>query len=102
MENRSTGHEEFGSRKSTVPARGKRYSPAQKKEILAYAAANDVKSAAEKFGPRATTIYEWRRALKRRSKKLNDSADTDPTAAIIEEDPKEIRDQRILAMWRRC
>jgi len=101
MENRSTGHEEFGSRKSTVPARGKRYSPAQKKEILAYAAANDVKSAAEKFGPRATTIYEWRRALKRRSKKLNDSADTDPTAAIIEEDPKEIRDQRILAMWRR-
>lgn len=100
MENRSIGHEEFGSRKSIVPARGKRYSPAQKKEILAYAEANNVKSAAEKFGPRETTIYEWRRALKRRSK-LNGSADTDTPVATIEEDPKEIRDQRILTMWRR-
>ncbi len=101
MANRSTGHEVIeSSRKSTVPSRGKRYSPAQKKEIFAYAEANDVKSAAEKFGPRETTIYEWRRVIKRRGK--NDvSMDRDTPEATLEEDPKEIRDQRILAMWRR-
>lgn len=96
MENLSTEQEGFGISRATVPARGKRYSPAQRKEVLDYADANDVKAAAEKFGCREGTIYEWRRANERRGK-LNGTTETTAEA----DDPKKRRDQRILAMWRR-
>ncbi|MEA3385628.1 MAG: ATP-binding protein, partial [Thermodesulfobacteriota bacterium] len=52
--------------KRGCPARGKRYSPAQKQEILEYAVAHDVQAAAEKFQLTGASIYEWRRCLKRR------------------------------------
>ena len=58
------------SQRKTQPTKGKRYSPAQRKEILEYAKAHSVREAAEKFGVTETSIYEWRRAIKRRESKL--------------------------------
>ena len=83
-------------RKKKQPARGKRYSPAVKKEILEYALANDVAAAAGKFGVTETTIYEWRRAAKRRG----NATGTIPSVVIEGEGSAADRDRRILAMWR--
>lgn len=83
--------------KKVFPARGKRYSPARKKEILDYALENNVESAARKFDVTGSTIYEWRRAIKRRGGDTN----------VVQEgknelgDPKVERDHRVLSMWRR-
>jgi transposase InsO family protein len=77
------------------PARGKRYSPAVKRQILDYASSNDVASAASKYGVTETTIYDWRRAAKRRG------AATGTQSAVNQaEEPTEGRNRRILAMWR--
>jgi transposase InsO family protein len=81
--------------KKVLPSRGKRYSSAQKKEILAFAQSNSVESAASKFGVTETSIYEWRRASKRRG---SESGEHQPVP--IEEDSKEQRDRLILGMWR--
>ena len=78
-------------------ARGKRYSPAQKREILAYAEGHDVRTAAEKFAVTEASIYEWRRALKRRGEgELTDASQGE----LGEEDPKQVRDGKVLAFWR--
>jgi transposase InsO family protein len=83
-----------GNRKKH-PARGKRYSPAVKKEILDYALSNDVASAGSEYGVTGTTIYEWRRSAKRRG------AATAALPAVSQaEEPTEERNRRILAMWR--
>ncbi|MCP3868339.1 MAG: hypothetical protein GY703_09645 [Gammaproteobacteria bacterium] len=60
IENRVDGNDVAGerSRRKTEPAKGKRYSPARRKEILEYARNNSVKEAAEKFGLTATSIYD--------------------------------------------
>ena len=97
MTKRSTEPEESGRSKSTIPARGKRYSPAQKKEILKYAEDNDVQSAAEKFGTTDTSIYEWRRARQRRGSGKGAPGDEGSEG----EDPKVTRDRQILVMWKR-
>ena len=82
--------------KRGCPARGKRYSPAQKQEILEYAVAYDVQAAAEKFQLTGASIYEWRRCLKRRG-----VADASQEGGkIVIEDSKAERDRKILAMWR--
>jgi transposase-like protein len=61
-----TGREkEVCQEKRGCPARGKRYSPAQKQEILEYAVAHNVQAAAERFQLTGASIYEWRRCLKR-------------------------------------
>ena len=78
-------------------ARGKRYSPAQKKEILGYAKEHDVRCAAEKFGVTEASIYEWRRALKRRG---GGEPTGDGKGGVAEEDPKQVRDGKVLALWR--
>lgn len=80
------------SDRKKYPSRGKRYSPAMKKEILDYASDNDIASAAAKFGVTETTIYDWRRAAKRRKGATN--------ACVLEEagNPAADRDRRILAM----
>ena len=78
-------------------ARGKRYSPAQKKEILGYAKEHDVRCAAEKFGVTEASIYEWRRALKRRG---GGESTGDGKGGVPEEDPKQVRDGKVLALWR--
>ena len=83
------------------PDRGKRYSPAQRKEILAYAKSHRVSAAAQKFLVTQSTIYEWRRALKRRGAH-NGEVDQSGEDAVVREDEdlKEVRDGKILAMWR--
>ena len=62
--------EENGSTKSRgkCPKRGKRYSRAQKGEILQYVKETSVADAATKFDVTETTIYEWQRADKRPKK----------------------------------
>jgi transposase InsO family protein len=79
------------------PGRGKRYSPAQKREILEYAEGHAVGAAAEKFGVTETTIYEWRRAVKRRG---GGERTGDDQGELREEDPKQVRDGKVLALWR--
>ena len=79
------------------PSRGKRYSPAQRKEILEYAQEHDVRSAAEKFGVTEASIYEWRRAVKRRGEAQRTG---DGQEGLGEEDPKQVRDRKVLALWR--
>ena len=82
--------------KKTHPTRGKRYSTGMKKEILESAEANSVESAAKKHGVTETSIYEWRRAAKRRGNGTGDLQSAQPD----EEDSKAQRDRKILAMWR--
>lgn len=91
-----SGTEELATGKTAHPTRGKRYSPALKKEILAFAVAQNVASAAGKYGVTETTLYEWRKAAKRRG---SDTGEFQP-AATEEEDSTAHRDRRILAMWR--
>jgi len=79
-----------------APSRGKRYSPALKLEILAYAHTNDVEAAADKYQVSRTTIYEWRRAAKRRGTTTGEL----PEVAADGEGTTADRDRRILAMWR--
>jgi transposase InsO family protein len=79
---------------SKCAQRGKRYSPAIKQEILHYARQHSVAQAAIEFGVTETTIYEWRRAAKRRG---NDGAQL---AGPPDQEPQQVRDSKILAMWR--
>jgi transposase InsO family protein len=88
------------SQPKAEPAKGKRYSPAERREILAYANEHTVKAAATKFGVTETSIYEWRRANKRRGESAVESGDGKPSSEQVTEDPKEIRDRKVLAMWR--
>jgi len=78
-----------------VPQRGKRYSRGLKDEILNFAVENSVAYASDKFDVSETTIYEWVRADKRR----NPDGKSGPVSTESE-DPKTVRDQKILAMWR--
>lgn len=87
-------HKVAGRKKQ--PARGKRYSPALKKEILEYALGNDVESAAKKYGVTETTIYDWRRAAKRRGTATGAFS----PVMVDHEATTADRDRRILAMWR--
>ena len=80
-------------RRKRLPARGKRYSSAIKKEILSYAQDNGVEAAANKYEVTETTIYEWRRVAERRGKEKG-------KVNVEEQDPKTERDRRVLAMWR--
>jgi transposase len=82
-----------------------------KKEILKFAEENTVEAAAKKYAVTETTIYEWRRAGKRRGTDTGDLANgstestkstgsTESTAQEEDGDPKEVRDRQVLAMWR--
>ena len=88
------------SRRKAEPTKGKRYSPAQRREILAYAKTHTVREAADKFDTTETSIYEWRRANKRRSRPPGGGENEDASSERLTEDPKEERDRRVLAMWR--
>jgi transposase InsO family protein len=90
------GTEEQADGKTSHPTRGKRYAPALKREILAFALEKNVASAAGKYGVTEATLYEWRKAAKRRG---SDTGEFQP-GAPEEEDSKAQRDRRILAMWR--
>ena len=88
-----------GSEKEQVrkkfPKRGKRYSRAQKDEILNYSLENSIAEAAVKFDVSEAAIYEWIRADKRRNPDEKNGRVPAPG-----EDPKTVRDNKILAMWR--
>lgn len=90
------GTEEQADVKKAHPTRGKRYAPALKREILGFALEKNVALAAEKYGVTETTLYEWRKAAKRRG---SETGEFQP-AATEEDDSKAQRDRRILAMWR--
>ena len=77
------------------PKRGKRYSRAQKDEILNYSLENSIAEASAKFDVSETTIYEWNRKNKRRGLEA-----TTKQTMSHSDDPKMIRDNKILAMWR--
>ena len=87
-------------RKKACPTRGRRYSYAVKKEILKFVTENNVEAAAKKYGVTETSVYEWLRAGKRRG---TDTGDLPPVSTgpgpAEEEDPKEVRDRQVLAMW---
>ena len=97
--------------KKACPTRGRRYSYAVKKEILKFVEENNVEAAAKKYGVTETSIYEWLRAGKRRGTDTGDlpikatgqvvaTEQTGSTGQAEEEDSKEERDRRVLAMWR--
>jgi transposase InsO family protein len=88
------------SRQKAEPAKGKRYAPAQRREILAYANEHTVKAAADKFDVTETSIYEWRRANKRRGESAVEAEHGKPSSEQVTEDLKEVRDRKVLAMWR--
>jgi len=79
------------------PSRGKRYSKAQKEEILKYAKDNSVEEAAVKYNVTGSSIYEWRRAWKRRGE---DGSTVENEGEIKVEDPAENRNRKIINMWR--
>lgn len=83
-----------GPRSSTHPARGRRYSPAQRAEILKDADELGVANAAEKHGCAAWTIYNWRKQESRRSP---ESAPDDGDGSDGERDE---RHDLILTLWR--
>ena len=109
-------------KKQRYPQRGKRYSPAERKAILEDAKDASVNEAAKKHGVATGTIYEWRRSNKRRNKTVEAVRDSnietvgvnkplslntsEASSCDIEEppsdseDPKEFRDQKIMAIWR--
>ncbi len=90
----SAGHNSTKSRKK-CPKRGKRYSRAQKDEILQYAQKSSVADAAAKFDVAETTVYEWQRSDKRRNINTNEHE-----SSTKNDDPAVIRDRKILATWR--
>lgn len=106
MENRIESPEsgndvaEEQSQRKIQPAKGKRYSPAQRKAILEYAQNHSVKEAAEKFGPTETSIYDWRRTIERRNQQGGEGETADRPGELVIEDPKHERDQKIVSMWR--
>ncbi len=87
------GAEVRTSAKKKCPSRGKRYSKSQKEEILKYAKDNSVEDAADKFNVTGSSIYEWRRAMKRRG-------DNGGAAEVEAKDPAEYRNRKIINMWR--
>ena len=93
--NENDGSKAVGGKK-LHPTRGKRYSPAIKREILAFAIENGVVASAVKHNISETTIYDWRKAAKRRGSGTGNF----PEIQTEEEDSKADRDRRILAMWR--
>ncbi len=77
------------------PKRGKRYSQAMRGEILKFAADHSVAESAAKHGVSEATIYEWRKADKRRGDNGNNEQ-----VSVPQEEKKVIRDQKIMAEWR--
>jgi transposase InsO family protein len=76
-----------------VTARGKRYSPALKKEVLDYLAGSSMEEARAKYGATENSIKRWLKEQARRSEVYPSSATTAPNV-------KEARIQAILAVWR--
>jgi putative transposase len=76
---------------------GKRYTPSQRAEALAYAAAHGVSAAAKKLGMSRPMVYAWRKQQERARAGLGPS----PTEGEASADIEAQRDREILAEWRR-
>ena len=76
---------------------GKRYTPSQRAEALAYAAEHGVSAAAQKLGVSRPMVYAWRKQQERARAGLGPS----PTEGEAPEDIEAQRDREILAEWRR-
>lgn len=85
-------------KKRSYASRGKRFSRAQKEEILEYAASHSVREAEQKYSVTFSSIYEWRRALERRGHLENKIPDKE---VVNGSDSKEERKNRVLSMWKR-
>lgn len=82
-------------RSGAYPARGRRYSPAQRREILKDAEEMGVAGAAEKHGCAAWTIYDWRHKAERRGTESQRAGGVEGGGAEGDE-----RHELILALWR--
>ncbi len=100
MESPADNHDALSKRRNKQPAKGKRYAPAQRKEILAYADKHGVNEAAAKFEATETSIYEWRRAIKRRGQQNGEQEGANTDNEHPHEEPREERDRKVLMMWR--
>jgi len=88
-------------------ARGRRYSPGEKTEILADAKEIGVSQAATKHGVSKWTIYDWLRQERRRQKRAQqeaagaDSVEAEATSAdSTTTSSQEERNQLIVELWR--
>lgn len=86
------------------PSCGRRYSPAQKAEILKDAAGTSVIEAAEKHGCSAWSIYEWRKKQARtavyRPAAESEGDSSAPALAAEDGQPADSRESLILELWR--
>ena len=86
------------------PSCGRRYSPAQKAEILKDAAGSSVIEAAEKHGCSAWSIYEWRKKQARtavyRPPAEAEGDSSAPALAAEDGQPADPRESLILELWR--
>lgn len=80
------------------PACGRRYSPAQKAQILLDARETGVEKAAVKHGCSAWSIYEWRRQEKRDGKALAAQSGSGPPEPLDATQAE--RREMILKLWR--
>ena len=93
----SDGSPAIALKATSCPSRGKRYSKAQKEEILEYAKDHEVVAAAVKFNVTSSSIYEWRRTLIRRSEQ---NGATCASEKIEVEDSKTNRNNKIINKWK--
>jgi len=85
---------------TSFSSRGKRYSPAQRQEILDYAENHSVLKAANHCHVTNATIYEWRRKQKRRKSVITREETDQRFHEEVPEDLQARRDEKILSMWR--
>lgn len=87
------GVEEAGSRR--FAARGKRYSKAMRKEILAHAETASLEEAEEKYGVSSTSILRWCR-----EEDQQEPAARTPAEPAVNADPQVEREAKILTVWK--
>jgi putative transposase len=88
------------SESPSYSSRGKRYSPAQRQEILTYAQTHSVRKASGKYQVTDATIYEWRRKQERRNPKGPQEETDQQFQEEVLENLQARRDEKILSMWR--
>lgn len=90
------------------PAKGRRYPPKLRAEILEYAEANSVGEASREYSVASGTIYSWRDQARRKAghTKLPEANEAGVSQAVPFEQKTEMitpedRDQAVLKVWRR-
>ena len=89
--------------KSKRPSRGRRYSPAEKAEILKDAESMGVAEAAEKHRCSKWTIYDWLRKQERKQRQAERDEQSTPTPGAAPErqdESQEERHQMVVSIWK--